>query len=98
VHVEDLCLAHLLALDAAEPGVHKVYNIGSGHGFSVREVVDAVRTVTGRDFPVQEVPRRPGDPARLVASSARIEADLGWVRSKPTLVDMVRDAWQALNS
>jgi UDP-glucose 4-epimerase len=98
VHVEDLCRAHLLALDAAEPGVHKVYNIGSGHGFSVREVVDAVRTVTGRDFPVEEVPRRPGDPARLVASSARIEAELGWVRTKPTLEDMVRDAWQALDS
>jgi UDP-glucose 4-epimerase len=97
VHVEDLCRAHLLALDAAEPGRHKVYNIGSGSGFSVREVIEAVRTVTGRDFPVEEGPRRPGDPARLVASSARIEADLGWVRTKPTLEDMVRDAWQALN-
>ncbi|MFL6073584.1 MAG: UDP-glucose 4-epimerase GalE [Mycobacteriales bacterium] len=98
VHVEDLCRAHMLALDAAEPGVHKVYNIGSGSGFSVRQVIDAVRTVTGRDFPVEEAPRRAGDPARLVASSARIEAELGWVRTKPTLEDMVRDAWQALHA
>src|ERR1700710_717550 len=79
VHVKDLAAAHLLALPAPAAGEHRVYNLGSGSGFSVQEMVEAVRTVTGHPLPVVVGDRRPGDPARLVASSARIQADLGWV-------------------
>jgi len=95
VHVADLAEAHLLALEAALPGEHRIYNLGSGSGYSVREVLQVVERVTGRQVPTTEGPRRPGDPARLVASSARIERDLGWQR-RHDLDDMVRDAWSAL--
>jgi UDP-glucose 4-epimerase len=93
IHVEDLAAAHLLALDAAEPGRHKVYNLGNGNGFSNRQVVDVVRAVTAAPVPVQAAPRRPGDPAQLVASSARARTELGWVPAKPDLHDIVADAW-----
>ena len=93
VHVDDLAEAHLLALDAAEPGEHRIYNLGNGAGFSVRDVVEAVRRVTGHPVPTEIAPRRPGDPAVLVASSARIREDLGWHPHKPTLEEMVADAW-----
>src|ERR671932_363275 len=79
VHVKDLAAAHLLALPAPAPGEHRIYNLGSGSGFSVQEMVDAVRTVTGHPLPVVVGDRRAGDPARLVASSERIHRDLGWV-------------------
>src|SRR5919205_1679108 len=78
VHVGDLADAHLLALPAPAPGEHRIYNLGNGTGFSVQEVIDAVREVTGHEIPVEVGPRRPGDPAQLVASSERIRADLGW--------------------
>jgi UDP-glucose 4-epimerase len=94
IHVEDLGRAHLLALDAARPGEHRVYNLGNGAGFSVREVVEAARSVTGRRIQVVEAPRRAGDPAVLVASSDRIRADLGWVPEKPALEAMISDAWE----
>jgi UDP-glucose 4-epimerase len=93
VHVDDLAEAHLLALDAAEPGEHRIYNLGNGAGFSVRDVVEAVRRVTGHPVPTEIAPRRPGDPAVLVASSARIREHLGWHPHKPTLDEMVADAW-----
>jgi UDP-glucose 4-epimerase len=92
IHVEDLGRAHLLALDAIEPGRHVVYNLGNGLGFSVRQVIEAARKVTGREIPVSEEPRRPGDPARLVASSERIRAELGWAPEKD-LEAMIADAW-----
>jgi UDP-glucose 4-epimerase len=96
IHVEDLARAHLLALDAAaEPG-HRVYNLGNGNGFSVREVVDAARSVTGREIAAVDAPRRAGDPAVLVASSDRIQQDLGWSPDKPDLKSMVGDAWAFL--
>ena len=95
VHVEDLAEAHFLALDAATPGEHRIYNLGSGSGYSVREVLQVVERVTGRKVPTATGPRRPGDPARLIASSERIERDLGWQR-RHGLEDMVRDAWEAL--
>ncbi len=95
VHVTDLAEAHLLALQSAQPGEHRIYNLGSGSGYSVREVIEVVEQVTGRPVPTVEGPRRAGDPARLVASSERIQADLGWSR-KRSLEDMVRDAWDAL--
>lgn len=96
IHVDDLAVAHLLALDAPAAGEHRIYNLGNGAGFSVREVVAAAREVTGRDIRVVDADRRAGDPAVLVASSKRISADLGWTPTKPRLEDMVGDAWRWL--
>jgi UDP-glucose 4-epimerase len=96
IHVEDLARAHLLALDATEAGAHRLYNLGNGTGFSVREVVETARAVTGRPIPAVEGPRRAGDPAVLVASSDKIRAELGWVPEKPALELMVGDAWEWL--
>ncbi|MGY1837963.1 MULTISPECIES: UDP-glucose 4-epimerase GalE [unclassified Modestobacter] len=93
VHVQDLAAAHLLALPAPAPGEHRVYNLGSGSGFSVQEMVDAVREVTGHELPVVVGARRAGDPARLVASSARISDDLGWRPVHTDLREIVGDAW-----
>jgi UDP-glucose 4-epimerase len=93
IHIDDLADAHVLALTAARPGEHQIYNLGNGNGFSVREVVEAARSVTGRDIPVVEADRRPGDPAELVAASERIRTNLGWAPRKPTLEEMVGDAW-----
>ena len=93
IHVEDLGRAHLLALEAARPGEHRVYNLGNGAGFSVREVVEAARSVTGHTINAVEAPRRAGDPAVLVASSDRIRAELGWKPEKPDLEAMISDAW-----
>jgi UDP-glucose 4-epimerase len=96
IHVDDLARAHLLALEATHAPGHRIYNLGNGNGFSVREVVDAARLVTGCQIPAVESPRRAGDPAVLVASSDRIRAELGWVPQKPGLEDMVGDAWRWL--
>jgi UDP-glucose 4-epimerase len=93
VHVDDLAEAHLLALAAAAAGEHRIYNLGNGAGFSVLDVVEAVRRVTGHPVPTEVGSRRPGDPAVLVASSARIRDELGWVPRKPTVDEMVADAW-----
>jgi UDP-glucose 4-epimerase len=93
IHVTDLAKAHFLALAAATPGQHRIYNLGSGTGFSNLEVVTACREVTGRDIPVQIAPRRPGDPAVLVASSQRIETELGW-QPQRGLATTVADAWR----
>ena len=92
IHVEDLSRAHLLAMDAIEPGRHTIYNLGNGLGHSVRQVIDVAREVTGREIPVREEPRRPGDPARLVASSEKIRSELGWEPEKD-LEAMIADAW-----
>ena len=97
IHVEDLGRAHLLALEAdrgARPGEHRVYNLGNGAGFSVREVIEAAKRVTGRPIEVVEAPRRAGDPAVLVASSEKIRVDLGWKPEKPELEAMISDAWE----
>ncbi|MEH1100435.1 UDP-glucose 4-epimerase GalE [Micromonospora sp. CPCC 205561] len=93
IHVADLARAHLLALDAATPGRHRIYNLGNGNGFTNRQVVEVVREVTGHPVPVEIAPRREGDPAELVASSALAREELGWVPRKPTLPDIVTDAW-----
>jgi UDP-glucose 4-epimerase len=93
IHVSDLADAHLLALTAPEPGEHRIYNLGNGTGFSVQQVVDAVREVTGHPVPVQVGERRAGDPAQLVASSDRIRADLGWSPRHTDMAGIVRDAW-----
>jgi UDP-glucose 4-epimerase len=93
IHVEDLGRAHLLALEAAEAGEHRIYNLGNGAGFSVREVVEAARKVTGCPIEAVEAPRRAGDPPVLVASSDRVRAELGWKPEKPELEAMISDAW-----
>jgi UDP-glucose 4-epimerase len=92
LHVVDLGEAHLQAMAAAVAGQHRVINLGSGSGYSVRQIVDAVRRVTGHALPTREAPRRPGDPAVLVAATARADAELGW-RPKRDLEQMVTDAW-----
>ena len=93
IHVEDLARGHLLALAALESHERLVYNIGNGEGFSVLQVIESVRRVTGHPIPVERQPRRPGDPAVLVASSAAITAELGWQPQFPALDDIVRSAW-----
>lgn len=95
VHVRDLATAHLLALEAtaeAEPSL-EVYNLGSAAGFSVREVVEAARKVTGRAIPARVLKRRVGDPPVLVASSRRARRELGWQPKHSTLEQMLTDAW-----
>jgi UDP-glucose 4-epimerase len=94
IHVEDLGRAHLLALEAAKPGEHRIYNLGNGAGFSVREVVEAARRVTDRPIDAVDSPRRPGDSAVLVASSDEIRTQLGWKPEKPELEAMISDAWE----
>ena len=93
IHVEDLGVAHLLALEKAVPGRHDIYNLGSERGYSVREVIETARAVTGHEIAVREVGRRAGDPPKLVAANARARAALGWTPER-SLEDMVRDAWE----
>jgi UDP-glucose 4-epimerase len=93
IHVEDLGHAHLLAIEAAQEGEHKVYNLGNGAGFSVLEVIEVAGRVTGRHIEAVESPRRPGDPPVLVASSDKIRSELGWKPEKPELETMISDAW-----
>ncbi len=93
IHVADLATAHLLALEAIKPGRHEVYNLGNGDGYSVRQVIDAARDVTGRPIPVKLAPRRPGDPAATVAASDKAHRDLGWQPVRPGLGDIIADAW-----
>jgi UDP-glucose 4-epimerase len=93
LHVEDLGRAHLLALDNAVPGEHLVCNLGTGTGYTVREVVEMCRTVTGHPIPAVEQPRRAGDPPTLVASNARAAQRLGWA-VEHGLERIVVDAWE----
>jgi UDP-glucose 4-epimerase len=94
IHIEDLSDAHVLGLErATEPGEHRIFNLGNGTGFSVRQVIEAARAVTGREIEVKEEGRRAGDPAQLVASSRRIRDELGWVPRKPAIETMIEDAW-----
>lgn len=92
LHVVDLGRAHLLALDTSEPGTHRIFNLGSGTGFSVNEVLAACREVTGHELPADEHPRRPGDPATLVAGSGRAHDQLSWL-PELGLREIVSDAW-----
>ena len=93
VHVTDLAQAHILALEALN-GDSRTYNLGNGRGFTVREIIQACREVTGRPIPAHVGPRRPGDPAELVASSDRIRRELGWEPRYPDLHTIVEHAWQ----
>jgi UDP-glucose 4-epimerase len=94
IHVDDLAVAHQLALQHARPGEHRVYNLGSGSGFSVLEVIEACRAVTGHPIPAVVAPRRAGDPAVLVASSDAAQAELGWRPERTDLITIVGDAWR----
>jgi UDP-glucose 4-epimerase len=93
IHIEDLSAAHLLALDGARKGEHRIFNLGNGNGFSVREVIAAVESVTGQQVTVVEADRRPGDPPMLVAAAEKIRSELGWAPRKPEIETMVADAW-----
>jgi UDP-glucose 4-epimerase len=93
IHVTDLADAHLLALAACRPGQHRVYNLGNGTGSSVRQVIDVCAAVTGTSIGIDMAPRRAGDPAVLVASSERIQGELGW-RVNRDLRAMAADAWE----
>ncbi|KAA6221404.1 UDP-glucose 4-epimerase GalE [Streptomyces albofaciens JCM 4342] len=93
IHVADLAEAHLLALTAAKPGEHLICNLGNGNGFSVREVIETVRKVTGHPVPEITAGRRGGDPAVLVASAQTAIDRLGWRPSRTDLADIVADAW-----
>jgi UDP-glucose 4-epimerase len=95
VHVTDLAAAHLLALDKLDQrGRSGIYNLGNGNGYSVREVISVAEKVTGEKIESIEASRRPGDPARLVASSEKIRRDLGWLPEYPDLDSIIRTAWQ----
>jgi UDP-glucose 4-epimerase len=98
IHVEDLARAHLLALDSVQAGEHRIYNLGNGKGFSVREVIETARKVTGRPINAVDAPRRAGDPPILVASSQKIQHELGWLPVKPDLATMIADAWEWLQA
>ncbi|AZM89509.1 MULTISPECIES: UDP-glucose 4-epimerase GalE [Streptomyces] len=93
IHVADLAEAHLSALRVAAEGEHLVCNLGNGSGFSVREVIETVRKVTGREIPEVVAPRRAGDPAVLVASARRAHERLGWTPTRSDLTNIVTDAW-----
>ncbi|MDO8670086.1 MAG: UDP-glucose 4-epimerase GalE, partial [Dehalococcoidia bacterium] len=92
IHVVDLAQAHILALKALERG-SRVYNLGNGAGFSVLQVIETVREITGQPIPATVGPRRAGDPAVLIASSAKIRRDLGWTPKYPDIRDIVGTAW-----
>ena len=95
IHVEDLARAHVLALTALQnqPPEPLLYNLGNGRGFSVREVIEATRRVTGHAIPVEQHPPRPGDPAILVASSEKAQQQLGWRPQHTNLDDILASAW-----
>ncbi len=93
----DLGRAHLAALDAVIPAQHDVYNLGTGSGYTVEQVVETVREVTRHPVPTRTAPRRPGDPAVLVATSRKAEDALGWVPEKG-LREIVQDAWDFARS
>jgi UDP-glucose 4-epimerase len=94
VHVHDLARAHMLAFQALKDRDKVIYNLGNGVGFSVREVIESARRVTGHPIPVEECPRRPGDPAVLIASSEKIGAELGWKPEYTSLDAIIESAWK----
>ncbi len=94
VHVRDLAEAHLLAMESLGTQARAIYNIGNGQGFTVREVIESARRVTGKPIPVVEEERRPGDPAVLVASSEKIQRELGWSPKFADLDSILVSAWE----
>ncbi|MBI5722593.1 MAG: UDP-glucose 4-epimerase GalE [Planctomycetes bacterium] len=94
IHVCDLADAHVLAIGAVKAGQVKVFNLGNGEGFSVKQVIETCRKATGHPIPAEAAPRRPGDPARLIASSKRAMSELDWKPKFPDLPTIVQHAWQ----
>jgi UDP-glucose 4-epimerase len=94
IHLRDLVSAHTLALEALAEKDKMIYNIGSGTGYSVREVIDTARDVSGRTIPIKELERRPGDSARLVASSEKIQRELGWKPQFDSIKEIIASAWE----
>jgi UDP-glucose 4-epimerase len=94
VHTSDLASAHRLAIEATTPGTAEVFNIGTGAGQSVRDVIQACETVTGRPIPQEVAPRRPGDPPRLVADPAKLKTQLGWEPRYTDIREIVATAWE----
>lgn len=95
IHVKDLAAAHLLAVEALKtPGQNSIYNLGSGTGFSVKQIIEVARKVTGKTIPVEIGPRRAGDPSILIASSQKIRDELGWTPKYGELETIIGDAWK----
>jgi len=100
IHVEDLCEAHIAAMEALsikttkKPGDARVYNLGIGRGYSVKEVVESAKRVTGIDIPIEYGPRRPGDPAILFADARKIQSELGWSARYTQIDEIVATAWK----
>lgn len=92
IHVEDLINAHVLALESLDAG-NRIYNLGNGKGFSVKEVIEAARKITGHPIPAGVSPRRPGDPATLVAGSGKIKSELGWDPKYTDIESIIQTAW-----
>jgi UDP-glucose 4-epimerase len=92
IHIFDLAQAHILALRALDDG-SRTYNLGNGQGYTVREVIETARQITGHPIPSVDAPRRPGDPPELVAGSEKIRQELGWQPHYPDLRDIVQSAW-----
>jgi UDP-glucose 4-epimerase len=93
IHIIDLAQAHILALRALDQG-SRVYNLGNGQGFTIKEVIETAREITGHPIPAEVGPRRPGDPATLIASSDKIRRELGWEPQYPNLRDIIESAWR----
>jgi UDP-glucose 4-epimerase len=94
IHIEDLCRAHLLALDKLADERELLYNLGNGTGYSVRQVIDTVKKVSGRSFKVTETDRRPGDPPVLTSDAGKAKKELGWEPQIPDLESIVETAWK----
>jgi UDP-glucose 4-epimerase len=94
IHVDDLCQAHLLALEKLDSNNELIFNLGNSKGYSVRQVVEAVKKVSGKDFRVVEANRRPGDAAVLTADATKARNELGWKPQMPELEDIVETAWK----
>ena len=94
IHIDDLCRAHLLALNKLDQSRELVYNLGNGKGFSVKEVIETVKRISGKDFKVVALDRRPGDAPILTSDATKARDELGWKTEKPELEEMVSSAWQ----
>lgn len=94
IHIDDLCRAHLLALNKLQTERELIYNLGNGKGYSVREVIETVRKITGKNFTIIETERRPGDSPILTSDATKAGKELGWKVEKPNLEEMVSTAWQ----
>jgi UDP-glucose 4-epimerase len=94
IHIEDLCRAHLLALNKLDEKQELIYNLGNGKGYSVREVIDTVKKVSGTDFKVTETERRPGDPPVLTSDASKAKHQLGWRTEFGNLEKIVSTAWE----